>query len=103
MAPYSAMGVRAHIVSNEGELPLNFGYFSDTSKLPEQTHLEGILLLLFVFSVLAYGILGKGGLFMVPPLDDCLIRITGSSTRAGTGCRDLQLIHNSVVHCQALT
>ncbi len=36
-------------------------------------------------------ILGKGGLFVTPPLD-CLTGLTGSSTRAGTGCTDLQLI-----------
>ena len=45
------------------------------------------------FSVLACGILGKGGLFVAPPLEDCLNGQTGSSTLAGTGCTD----------CQALT
>ncbi len=32
------------------------------------------------FPMLAQGILGKGGLFVVPPLEDCLIGLTGSST-----------------------
>ena len=40
---------------------------------------------------------------MTPPLEDCLTRLTGSSTRAGTGCTDLQLIGSSVADCQALT
>ena len=32
------------------------------------------------------GILGKGGmLVVVPPLEDCIARLTGSSTQAGTG------------------
>ena len=35
-------------------------------------------------SVLAYGIL-----FVEPPLEDCLTGLTGSSTRAETGCTDL--------------
>ncbi len=55
------------------------------------------------FPVLAKGILGKGGLFVTPPLEDCLTGLTGSSTRAGTGCTDLQLISSSVVDCLALT
>ncbi len=41
--------------------------------------------------VLAYGILGKGGLFVTPPLEDCLNWLTGSSALVGTGCADLQL------------
>ena len=49
------------------------------------------------------GILGKGGLFVAPPLENCLTGLTGSSTRAGTGCTHLQLIGNSVTDCQALT
>ncbi len=53
--------------------------------------------------VLAYGILGKGGLFVTPPLEDCLTGTTGSSTQAETGCTDLQLIGSSVADSQALT
>ncbi len=53
--------------------------------------------------VLAYGILGKGGLFVAPPLEDCLTGLTGSSTRAETGCTDLQLNSSSVADCQTLT
>ncbi len=52
------------------------------------------------FPVLAYGILGKGGLFVTPPIEDCLTGLTGSSTRAETGCAEL---HSSVADCQALT
>ncbi len=59
--------------------------------------------LIAYFPVLVYGILGKGGLFVAPPLEDCLPGLTGSSTRAGTGCTDLQLIGSSVADCQALT
>ncbi len=50
--------------------------------------------------------LGKGGLFVAPPLEDFLTGLTGSSTRAGTGCKgctDLQLIGSSVADCQVLT
>ncbi len=36
--------------------------------------------------------MGKGGLFVTPPLEDSLTGLTGSSTRAWTGCTDLQLI-----------
>ena len=54
------------------------------------------------FLVLAYGILGKGGLFATQPLEDRLTRLTGSSTRAGTGRTYLQLIGSSVADCQAL-
>ena len=43
--------------------------------------------------VLAYGILGKGALFVEPTRDDCLTRLMGSSAQAGTGVAD----------CQALT
>ena len=46
------------------------------------------------FPVLAYGISGKGGLFVAP--QDGLTGLTGSSIRAGTGCTDLQLIGSSV-------
>ena len=35
------------------------------------------------------GILGKGGLFVAPPLEDCLTGLTGSSTQAGTGGTEL--------------
>ena len=55
------------------------------------------------FPVLAEGILGKGGLFVAPLLQDCLNGLTGSSTQAGTGCADLQLIGSIVADCQALT
>ncbi len=47
--------------------------------------------------------LGKNGLFVTPPLEDCLTRPTGSSTQAGTGCIDLHLIDSSVGDFQALT
>ncbi len=50
------------------------------------------------FPVLAYGILGKSGLFVAPPLEDCLTGPTGSSTQAGTGCTELQLISSSVAN-----
>ncbi len=36
------------------------------------------------------------GLFVAPPLEDCLTGLTGSSTRAETGCTDLHLIGSSV-------
>ncbi len=55
------------------------------------------------FTVLAYGILGKGRLFLTPSLEDCLTRLMGSSTQAGTGCSNLQLIGRSVAYSQALT
>ena len=42
------------------------------------------------------GILAKSGLLVMPPLEDCLTRLKGSSTLAGTGCTDLQLICGSV-------
>ena len=42
------------------------------------------------------GILGKGALFVVLLLEDCLTGLTGSSTRAGTDCTDLQLIGSCV-------
>ncbi len=49
------------------------------------------------FPVLAKGIIvahcGQDGLTL----------LTGSSTRAGTGCTDLQLVGSSVADCQALT
>ncbi len=64
---------------------------------------KGILALTAYFPVLALGILGLGGLFVAPPLGDCLTGLTGSSTQAGTGCTDLQLIGSSVTDCQALT
>ncbi len=47
-------------------------------------------------SLLSLGILGKGGLFVVPPLEDCLTGLTRSSTQAGTGGTELQLIGTSV-------
>ncbi len=53
------------------------------------------------FPVLAKGILGKGGLFVALPLEDCLTGLT--STQAGTGGTELQLIGSSVAECQALT
>ncbi len=46
---------------------------------------------------------GLGGLFVAPPLEDCLTGLMGSSTRAGTGCTELQLIGSSVADCQELT
>ena len=36
------------------------------------------------------------------PMEDCYTMLTGSSTRAGTGCTDLHLIGGSVADCQAL-
>ncbi len=48
------------------------------------------------FLILALGILGKIRLLMTPPLEDCLTRLKGSSTQAGTGCTYLQLICGSV-------
>ena len=48
----------------------------------------------------------KGGLFVSWHhyyIEDCLTRLTDSSTRAGTDCTDLQLIGGSVADCQALT
>ena len=56
--------------------------------------------------LLAYGILGKSGLFVAPPLEECLTGLmgsSGSSTRAGTCSTNLQLIGSSVADCQALT
>ena len=55
--------------------------------------LAKIFVLAAYFPVLAYGITGKGG----------LTRLTGSSTRAGTGCTDIQVFGSSVADCQALT
>ncbi len=49
------------------------------------------------------GHMGKGGLYVTPPLEDCLTGLTGSSTRAGTVGTDLQLIGGSVADCQTLT
>ncbi len=46
------------------------------------------------------GILGKGGLFVTPPLEDCLTMLTGSSIHAETGRGDIQLIDNSVADWQ---
>ncbi len=43
----------------------------------------------------ANGLLYPDGLFMLPPLEECLTGLTGSSTRAGTGCTDLKLICGS--------
>ena len=64
---------------------------------------NGMPVLTAYYPVLAYGILGKGELFVAPSLEDCLTGLTGSSTRAGTGCTDLQPIGSSVADCQALT
>ena len=41
-----------------------------------------------ILSRAGLGHLGKGGLFVAPSLEDCLTGLTGSSTRAGTGCTD---------------
>ena len=51
--------------------------------------------------VLATGIMGKDGLFEALQLEDTWL--TGSSTRAGTDCTNLQLPGSSVPNCQALT
>ena len=40
--------------------------------------------------------MGTGRLLVMPPLEDCLARLKGSSTLAGTDCTDLQLIYGSV-------
>ncbi len=40
---------------------------------------------------------------MTSPLQDCLTGLTGSSTRAGTGCTDLQFVGSSMTDCQTLT
>ncbi len=50
-----------------------------------------------------YGILGNGGWFVAPQLEHCLTELTGSSTQAGTGGTELQLIGSSVADCQTLT
>ena len=42
-------------------------------------------------------------LFMATPLKGCLVGLTGSSTRAGTGCTNSQLNGSSVADCQTLT
>ena len=55
------------------------------------------------FPLSAYGILGKGGLFVAPQQEDCLTGLTGSSTLAGTSCAYLQLIGSSVADCQTPT
>ena len=49
------------------------------------------------FPVLAQDILGKGGLFVASPLEDCHTGLTGSSTQAE------QVVGSSVANCQALT
>ena len=53
-----------------------------------------------------FSVLGKGGgLFVPPPLEDCLFAtgLTGSSARTGTNCMDLHIIGSNVADCQALT
>ena len=50
------------------------------------------------FPELAYGILGKGVLFVEPPLEDT--GLTGSSTQAKADCR---FIGSSVNDCQVLS
>ncbi len=50
-----------------------------------------------------FPVLRKGGLFVAPLLEYCLTGLAGSSTRAGTGGTDLQLIGSSVADCQAMT
>ena len=40
--------------------------------------------------------LGKGWIVRDSTLDDCLIGLTGSSTRAGAGCTKLHLIGSSL-------
>ena len=39
--------------------------------------------------------MGKSRLLVSPPLENCLAGLTGSSTLAGTGSTDLQLIGDS--------
>ena len=55
------------------------------------------------FPMLFQGILGEGGLFAVPPLEDYFTGLTDSSIRAGTGCTALKLIGSRMANCQALT
>ena len=47
--------------------------------------------------------MGKGGLFVTPPIEDYFTGLTGSSTQAGTASTDLQIIGSSVADFQALT
>ncbi len=48
------------------------------------------------------GHLGKGWTCRgTTTLEDCLTGLTGPSTRAGTGCTDIQI--SGVADCQALT
>ena len=45
---------------------------------------------------------GKGGLFVAPSLEVCLIGLTGSSTQAGAGGPVFTAFYSSVADCQAL-
>ncbi len=48
--------------------------------------------------------LGKGGLLVASPLEDCLNGLSGSSTRAGTGCcRFTDYRYNGMADGQAMT
>ena len=49
-----------------------------------------------------FSVLVRVVFFVPPPLEDCLTGLV-SSTQAGTGCTNIQLIDSSVVGCQALT
>ena len=70
---------------------------------PAAEYTLGLPVLTACFPVRAKGILEKGGLSVELPLEDCFIGLAGSSTWAGTGCTDLQLIGSSVADFQALT
>ncbi len=48
--------------------------------------------LIAYYPVLAQGILGKGVLFVAPPLEDCITGLMRSSTQAGTDCADCQTL-----------
>ena len=67
-------------------------------RLRRNTHWHQNASLTAYCPVMAYGILRKGGLFVAPPLEDCLTWLTGSSTLAGTGCSD-----SNLADCQSPT
>ncbi len=43
------------------------------------------------FLLLVWGTLGKGALFVTPPLADGLTLLTGSSTLAGKSCTEIEI------------
>ena len=72
-------------------------------RLRWNTHWHQNSSLTHYFYVLAQGIMGKCGLFVTPPLEEYLTKLTGSSTQAGAGYTELQPIGSSVADCQAWT